>query len=115
MDYIKSIVLSTIEFIKSIIEIAKPIVKQISIIVVPIIIGIFTYLINVDYYSIVTSKVFIGFIIFLLILFLIYAYLSMYKQKLLQNIIDFFTLKKSVPKKNKFKFNSNFDISIETK
>jgi len=39
----------------------------------------------------------------------------MYQQKVLKNIIDFFTLKKAVPKKKKFKFNSNFDISVETK
>jgi hypothetical protein len=39
----------------------------------------------------------------------------MYQPKVLKNIIDFFTLKKPVSKKNKFKFNSNFDISVETK
>ena len=115
MDYIKYIIISTIEFIKSVIEIAKPIVTQISIIIFPIIVTIFTYIINIDYYGIVTSKGFIVFTIFLLILFLIYAYLLMYKPILLKNIIDFFTLKKPVSKKNKFKFNSNFDISVETK
>jgi len=115
MDYIKYIIISTIDFIKLIIELAKPIVTQISIIIFPIIVTIFTYIINIDYYGIVTSKGFIVFTIFLLILFLIYAYLLMYKQKLLKNIIDFLTLKKSVPKKHKFKFNSNFDISVETK
>jgi len=118
MDYIgfiKGIISQITDLIKSIIEIAKPIVTQISIIIVPIIIGIFTYLINIDYYGIVTSKKFIVFIIFLFILFLIYAYLTMYQQKVLKNIIDFFTLKKAVPKKKKFKFNSNFDISVETK
>jgi len=118
MDYIgfiKGIISQVAELLKSIIEIAKPIVSQILSVVVPIFITIFTYLINVDYYGIVTSKGFIGFILFLLIFFIIYAYLLMYKQKLLKNIIDFLTLKKPVPKKNKFKFNSNFDISVETK
>jgi hypothetical protein len=116
MDYIKYIIFSTIDFIKSIIEIAKPVVNQLSILVLPIIMGIFTFLININYYGIVTSKPFIGFIIFLFILFLIYAYLSMYNQRLLKNIIDFLSLTKPKSKrKQKFKFNSNFDISVETK
>lgn len=96
MDYIgfiKGIISQVAELLKSIIEIAKPIVSQILSVIVPIFITIFTYIINVDYYGIVTSRTFFVFILFLLILFLVNAYLSMYQPKLLKNIIDFFTFK----------------------
>ena len=39
----------------------------------------------------------------------------MYQPKIFKKIVDFLTLKPPVPKKNKFKFNSSVDISIETK
>jgi len=118
MDYlgfIKGIITQIIEVLKSIIEIAKPILTQVMTIVFPIIVTIFTFIIGVDYYAIVTSKPFIGFILFLVFLFFTYAYLSMYQPKLFKKIINFLTLKPPVPKKNKFKFNSSVDISIETK
>lgn len=118
MDYlgfIKGIITQIIQLLKSIIEIAKPILTQVMIIVFPIIVTIFTFIIGVDYYAIVTSKPFIGFILFLVFLFFTYAYLSMYQPKLFKKIINFLTLKPPVPKKNKFKFNSSVDISIETK
>lgn len=115
MDYIRNIIFNIIDFIKVVIEIAKPIVTQILVVIIPIIITVFTYIININYYGIVTSKIFIVFMLFLLMLYIIYAYLSMYKPLLLKNIIDFFTFRQTVSKKNRFKFNSNFDISIETK
>lgn len=118
MDYlgfIKGIISQVVELLKSIIEIAKPILNQIMVIVVPVIVSILTFIIGVDYYAIVTSKPFIGFILFLVFLFFTYAYLSMYQPKIFKKIIDFLTLKPPVPKKNKFKFNSSVDISIETK
>jgi len=118
MDYlgfIKGIITQIIEVLKSIIEIAKPILTQVMTIVFPIIVTIFTFIIGVDYYAIVTSKPFIGFMLFLVFLFFTYAYLSMYQPKLFKKIINFLTLKPPVPKKNKFKFNSSVDISIETK
>jgi hypothetical protein len=118
MDYlgfIKGIISQIVEVLKSIIEIAKPIVTQVVAILVPIIIGIFTYLSGVNYYGIITSKPFINFILFLVFLFFTYAYLSMYQPKIFKKIIDFLTLKPPAPKKNKFKFNSSVDISIETK
>jgi hypothetical protein len=115
ITFVRGIIVEIIEFIKTVIEIAKPIVIQIFAVIIPIIITVFTYIININYYGIVTSKIFIGFMIFLLILYLIYAYLSMYQPLLLKKIIDFFTFRQTVPEKNRFKFNSNFDISIETK
>jgi len=118
MDYlgfIKGIITQIIQLLKSIIEIAKPILIQVMTIVFPIIVTIFTFIIGVDYYAIVTSKPFIGFMLFLVFLFFTYAYLSMYQPKLFKKIINFLTLKPPVPKKNKFKFNSSVDISIETK
>jgi len=118
MDYlgfIKGIITQIIQLLKSIIEIAKPILTQVITIVFPIIVTIFTFIIGIDYYAIVTSKPFIGFMLFLVFLFFTYAYLSMYQPKLFKKIINFLTLKPPVPKKNKFKFNSSVDISIETK
>jgi Mn2+/Fe2+ NRAMP family transporter len=118
MDYlgfIKGIITQIIEVLKSIIEIAKPILTQVMTIVFPIIVTIFTFIIGIDYYGIATSKPFIGFMLFLVFLFFTYAYLSMYQPKLFKKIINFLTLKPPVPKKNKFKFNSSVDISIETK
>jgi hypothetical protein len=118
MDYlgfIKGIITQVVQLLKSIIEIAKPILTQVMIIVFPIIVTIFTFIIGIDYYGIATSKPFIGFMLFLVFLFFTYAYLSMYQPKLFKKIINFLTLKPPVPKKNKFKFNSSVDISIETK
>jgi len=118
MDYlgfIKGIITQIIQLLKSIIEIAKPILTQVITIIFPIIVTIFTFIIGIDYYAIVTSKPFIGFMLFLVFLFFTYAYLSMYQPKLFKKIINFLTLKPPVPKKNKFKFNSSVDISIETK
>ena len=118
MDYlgfIKGIITQIVEVIKSIIEIAKPILNQVMTIVVPVIVSILTFIIGVDYYAILTSKPFIGFMLFLVFLFFTYAYLSMYQPKLFKKIINFLTLKPPAPKKNKFKFNSSVDISIETK
>lgn len=118
MDYlgfIKGIITQIIQLLKSIIEIAKPILTQVMTIVFPIIVTIFTFIIGIDYYGIATSKPFIGFMLFLVFLFFTYAYLSMYQPKLFKKIINFLTLKPPVPKKNKFKFNSSVDISIETK
>jgi len=118
MDYlgfIKGLISQIVEVLKSIIEIAKPIVTQVVAILVPVIVSILTFIIGVDYYAIVTSKPFIGFMLFLVFLFFTYAYLSMYQPKIFKKIVDFLTLKPPVPKKNKFKFNSSVDISIETK
>lgn len=118
MDYlgfIKGIITQVVQLLKSIIEIAKPILIQVMTIVFPIIVTIFTFIIGIDYYGIATSKPFIGFMLFLVFLFFTYAYLSMYQPKLFKKIINFLTLKPPVPKKNKFKFNSSVDISIETK
>lgn len=118
MDYlgfIKGIITQIVEVLKSIIEIAKPILTQVMTIVVPVIVSILTFIIGVDYYAILTSKPFIGFMLFLVFLFFTYAYLSMYQPKLFKKIINFLTLKPPAPKKNKFKFNSSVDISIETK
>ena len=118
MDYlgfIKGIITQIVEVLKSIIEIAKPILTQVMTIVFPVIVSILTFIIGVDYYAILTSKPFIGFMLFLVFLFFTYAYLSMYQPKLFKKIINFLTLKPPVPKKNKFKFNSSVDISIETK
>lgn len=118
MDYlgfIKGIITQIVEVLKSIIEIAKPILTQVMTIVFPVIVSILTFIIGVDYYAILTSKPFIGFMLFLVFLFFTYAYLSMYQPKLFKKIINFLTLKPPAPKKNKFKFNSSVDISIETK
>ena len=118
MDYlgfIKGIITQVVQLLKSIIEIAKPILTQVMTIVFPVIVSILTFIIGVDYYAILTSKPFIGFMLFLVFLFFTYAYLSMYQPKLFKKIINFLTLKPPAPKKNKFKFNSSVDISIETK
>jgi hypothetical protein len=118
MDYlgfIKGIISQIAELLKSIIEIAKPIISEIFNIILPVFISIITFIIGIDYYGIITSKAFTVLILLILSFFFIYAYLSMYQPKIFKKIIDFLTLKPPVPKKNKFKFNSSLDISIETK
>jgi len=100
--------------LKLITEKLTPIFSSVYKIIAPIIIIIFTYLISIDYYKIFTSKPFIILITTILALFLIYAYLAVYKPKILKRIIDFIKLKPYV-KKDKFVFQSSMDISIESK
>ena len=114
IGFIKGIIFQVVEFIQLTIKISKPIFNQVMIIIIPVIITIFTFLSGIDYYKIITSKIFIRIILFLVFLFFTYAYLLMYQPKILKKIIDFLTLKPPAPKKRKFKFNSSIDISIET-
>jgi hypothetical protein len=90
-----------------------PIIKSILRAVVPIIVAIVMFFVNIDYYKIFTHRAFITFMSLLILFFFIYAYLYMYQPVLLQKIIDFLTLKG--PKKDRFKFVSSVDLSVESK
>jgi hypothetical protein len=113
MSLLKDFLDQTGIYIKTIIEFGTPYAKALVETIVPMIVSLFLFIVNIDYYKIVTHKAFITFIIFLVLLYLIYAFLSMYNPALLEKIIDFFRLKKK--KTNQFKFLSSIDLSVESK
>lgn len=100
-------------YVKLFIQMIIPLLKTILRAVVPILVAIVMFFVNIDYYKIFTHRAFITFMSLLTLFFFIYAYLYMYQPVLLQKIIDFLTLKG--PKKDRFKFVSSVDLSVESK
>ena len=112
MSLLKDFLDQTGIYIKAIIEFGTPYAQAFVNTVIPWIVSVFLYIVNVDYYSIITHRAFITFILFLLLLYAIYAFLSMYYPARLEKIINFLTLRK---KKRHFKFLSSIDLSVESK
>lgn len=101
-------------YVKIFVETVTPFIKNVWNALVPIFIAVFTFLASIDYYGIITSKPFIFFMSTLILSFLVYAYLSMYKPDLLRKIKDFLTLVPVRKRRDVFVFKSSMDLSVES-
>ena len=101
-------------YVKIFVETITPFVKNVWNAIVPIIITVFTYLVSIDYYGIITSKPFILFMSTIIISFLVYAYLSMYHPAILKKIKDFLTLVPVRKRRDIFVFKSSMALSVES-
>jgi hypothetical protein len=110
---LQTILTEVSKYVKLFIQMIIPLIKTILRALVPIIVTIVMFFVNLDYYKIFTNRAFITFMSLLIIFFFTYAYLYMFHPVLLQKIIDFLTLKG--PKKDRFKFVSSVDLSVESK
>lgn len=113
---LQSILTQGLSYFNSFLEIIVPIIKSLLRKIIPVLVAIVMFIINIDYYKIVTHKVFIYLVIIIILYFLLYAYLKTYQPKILKKIIDFLTLTPPPEKKkDRFKFLSNIDLSVESK
>jgi len=101
-------------YIKLVVEVLTPFLKNAYNAIAPIFIAIFMFLAGIDYFAIVTSRIFRIILIIIGLFFVGYAYLSMYHPKTLQKIKDFLTLVPQI-KRDIFVFRTSVDLSVESK
>lgn len=111
LPLLKSLLVQITSFVKLTVEMITPAIISIYTVLAPLIVGLFRFLLSIDYFGIIFSRGFALFIFLVVSYFLIYAYLSMYHPKTLKKIKDFLTLV-PVPKPSSFLFKSSVDLEV---
>jgi hypothetical protein len=115
MDMLILIIKNVTDMIKSFINAVTPTAIYIYSIVAPLIKSFVLWLISIDFYSIFTSYIFIGFLLLVISYISIYLYLRIYKPELYKKIKDALTFRNEQRlKRHKFVFETDLDFKISS-